>query len=1158
MKGDKMKRALIFIACVFLVLPSIGFAQQNENMQTIHSEIPNFVQKLDLTPTGQIDSTKQLDLVIGLYLKNQLGLKMLLHELYDPTNIQYHDFLSYSQFVSEFDPSEQDYETVMAFMKLNGLKVTHIYSDRTLLGISGSVSTIEKVFHVQLNIYRDSARNRYFYAPNVEPTIVLGIPLRGITGLSNYNIPQPADLGLNYRKSLKLAEEAGSGPDSSYIGNDFRAAYAPKVTLDGEGQKVGILEGYFLDKYLDSVGFHPSDIIAYDSIAGLRKVPIKSILIDNANGIPSPLTVGEVSVDIEMANAMAPGLDSIIVYDGDIYSPEDILDAMVTNTSVKQFSSSWGHYENRNCYALFEQLAAQGQSFFNSSGDWGAWGQPTIGDTLVTIVGGTALTTAGPGGKWTSEVVWNAGNDTNSSGGGFDMIEDWPLPSYQKYVDMSNIGGSNEYRNGPDVAMVGTNILYYFNGGWGIGAGTSYSTPLWASFMALANEEADSLGNGAMGCINYAIYPLGMSPSYDSEFHDVTSGNNINYSGSGYGAAGGYDLCTGWGSPSGQILINFLSNSVWSGTKVLSSNYTLPSGQTLIIAPGTTVKLGSGVSIIVDGVLDAAGTSSEPITFTSTSGTSASSWEDIELNGSGASGSTISYANIQYAYEIDVENVPDFTISNCDFLDNQKSVYAYNSSGSILYNTMTSNSNGHSIEILNSTDVNCISNTITKTSPNEQTGSGIQYGTSSGDAIGNDISYCDWGIGADWSGSVESLLSTYPGLNNRIRNCAIGLEVYRDSYATLGIPSAGDHYGHNSIYDNTTNAEIGITYSSYASGAYACYNWWGSNPPNTSKFSVGSDAYFYYEPYLESDPYDDMGKALAGGSKIVMPQDDPNTSISSAEPDSILDGMSLREKGDYKSAMDLFMAYINNHPDNQQAYVELYGCFNNETGNDIIGFFKSLPSQASKDNDLLLAIMYMKEGNIDMAEKVNNDIITDNPNTSLAERATINNAYISLFNENNIDDAVNIYDEAANTPALSTSAELSDVRDAIDTYAKVHGKSLSNYPALEKTNSLTEVMPKSYSLLGNYPNPFNPTTNISYDLPELSKVEITIYDVLGREVRTFDISSQSAGRQFVTWDGRDNEGEEVASGVYLYHFKAVSLEKDNKVYETSAKMIMLK
>jgi len=85
---------------------------------------------------------------------------------------------------------------------------------------------------------------------------------------------------------------------------------------------------------------------------------------------------------------------------------------------------------------------------------------------------------------------------------------------------------------------------------------------------------------------------------------------------------------------------------------------------------------------------------------------------------------------------------------------------------------------------------------------------------------------------------------------------------------------------------------------------------------------------------------------------------------------------------------------------------------------------------------------------------------------------------------------------------------------------------------------VSELLPTRYELHQNYPNPFNPTTVIRYDLPEASEVVLKIYDVMGREVRTLVNARQSAGYQSAAWDGRNEQGQVVGSGVYVYQLQA--------------------
>ncbi len=84
----------------------------------------------------------------------------------------------------------------------------------------------------------------------------------------------------------------------------------------------------------------------------------------------------------------------------------------------------------------------------------------------------------------------------------------------------------------------------------------------------------------------------------------------------------------------------------------------------------------------------------------------------------------------------------------------------------------------------------------------------------------------------------------------------------------------------------------------------------------------------------------------------------------------------------------------------------------------------------------------------------------------------------------------------------------------------------------------SSTIPTQYTLNQNYPNPFNPSTEISFALPQASNVDLSIYNVLGQHVRNLVSGHQEAGKHSVTWDGRDNNGNPAASGIYFYRIKA--------------------
>ena len=220
-----------------------------------------------------------------------------------------------------------------------------------------------------------------------------------------------------------------------------------------------------------------------------------------------------------------------------------------------------GRGEDPMADQIFQQMAAQGQSFFSASGDYDAYTGliPFPGDTpYLTQVGGTTLTTSGPGGSWVSETVWNWGNGIGSGGG---ISTQYPIPSWQTNINMTANQGSTTMRNTPDVALTADNVYVRADGmDYNVG-GTSCAAPLWAGFTALVNQQAATSGKPTVGFINPAVDAIGSGVNYTSAFHDITTGNNTSPSSpTKFYAVSGYDLCTGWGTPAGQELINALAN----------------------------------------------------------------------------------------------------------------------------------------------------------------------------------------------------------------------------------------------------------------------------------------------------------------------------------------------------------------------------------------------------------------------------------------------------------------------------------------------------------------------------------------------------------------------------------------------------------------------
>src|ERR1700691_515108 len=547
-----------WLALCFLSIP----AQAKKSAQVLHNHVRPAVANGRAARVGPMPNNQRLRLAIMLPLRHQDELTSLLKRLYDRSRPDYRHFLTVAQFTERFAPTKRDYQAVVKFARSKGFTVTHAPANRMLVHLYGNVSQINKAFHVRMTNYRHPTENRIFYSPDREPSLELSVTVAHIAGMNNFSLPRPKFRRAppNFRRN-----SVGSGPGGAYLGNDMRVAYYGGTALTGSGQAIGLLE-------FD--GYNTSDVTA--SFAGeSNSVPINNVLLDGATA-GSDGDDGEQVLDIVQAASMAPGLSQIRVYIapgnsqigvGDV----DIFNQMATENVAKQLSCSWGWNpdDTTQLDPIFQEFAAQGQNLFVASGDAGAYTGSNATDNsypaesvYVVAVGGTDLTTNGAGGAWQSETAW-----ADSSGGPAD--DGFPIPSWQAGVANSANQASTTVRNVPDVAAEANTDNYTCDQGACSGdyGGTSFAAPRWAAFLALINQQVASGGSSSLGFVNPAIYSIGQSPSYNNDFHDITSGNNSNGQGQSFNAVVGYDLVTGWGSPNGQSLIDELSGSTMSASR---------------------------------------------------------------------------------------------------------------------------------------------------------------------------------------------------------------------------------------------------------------------------------------------------------------------------------------------------------------------------------------------------------------------------------------------------------------------------------------------------------------------------------------------------------------------------------------------------------------
>jgi len=533
------------------------------------------------TLAGSVDPKESVDLALTLPLRNQAQLDALLVRLYDPNDPLYRQYLTPEQFTAQFGPTQADYDAMIAYAQSQGLTVTQTHPNRLVLDVNGPASKVETAFGVKFKLYK-SPTGKLFRAPNADPVLPTNIAnrLMGISGLDNaavrhphYRV-KPADplAFLNQPAAPNptgltpfglTAPKFGNGPGGGLTPNDIKQAYDLFVTADGTGQTLALFE-------LD--GYTPSDITGYENYYGLNNVPLQNVLVDGAGPFPNGSGGDvEVELDIQLMTALAPGANKIMVYIGPNSSAGviDTYNKIATDNQAQSVSTSWGLPELYNSTAdinsenaIYKQMATQGQSIFDASGDNGAYDDGATlsvddpaSQPFMTGVGGTTLTLKANG-NYQSEMTWIDG------GGGQSQV--WAIPGYQSQAGVISGAslGSTTMRNVPDVSLdadPNTGYSLYYQGNWYTVGGTSCAAPLWAAFTSLVNQLRATVAKPTMGFMNPTIYQLGLGQLpggvYTTAMHDIADGSTNQQ----YPAVTGYDLGTGWGTFEGYNLLGTLS-----------------------------------------------------------------------------------------------------------------------------------------------------------------------------------------------------------------------------------------------------------------------------------------------------------------------------------------------------------------------------------------------------------------------------------------------------------------------------------------------------------------------------------------------------------------------------------------------------------------------
>lgn len=822
--GDIVKHSrciAVVLLCGVLVNAGPAFAGTQEATTRLKGNISPLVAQA--RQIGPLDKTREIHLAITLPLRNQTQLDALLKSLYTPGDPLYGKYLQPEAFTEQFGPTQADYDAVIAFAKQNGLRLMNTHANRAVLDVAGAAGDIEQAFGIHMMRFQATS-GRLFHAPDGEPILPASIAAKvaGVIGLDDAAQLHPQVVSAATDGGEGLPAGIGSDPSGGLTPSDIRTAYNLNgITQTGAGQTLAVVE-------FD--GYDPNDITAYVDHFGLSHVTLENVLVNGFDGNPTGDPRGrlEVTLDIQLMIALAPGIDRILVYEAsNLFSNNvDLYNRIASDNRAKQISASWGANEiytplsvRNGENAAFQQMAAQGQSVYVASGDYGdqSFAGKTGADNIlwfgaldpasqpyVVAVGGTTLTTSGAGGTYSSETAWR--NGWGSSGGGISTI--WAMPSYQSTIVSPGSGGSSTHRNVPDVSLNSdpdTGYVIFCNGDWSVPGGTSCAAPLWAAYTALVNQRRTASGAASLGFPNPSLYYLARSARYAQDFHDITSGNNGTYP-----AVTGYDNVTGWGSFNGGNLFTDLSGGFTQ--RAVPGSYATIQAAITAAGPGDEV-------VIADGTYEGTGNKDldfggKAITVRSASGNPANCIIDCESSGRGfnfhssetaaatVSGLTIRNGNPSNnagagMYIASSPTITNCVITACTTTSSGSGMYIAGSpaiaSCQILSNQSTNNAGGGMyIGSGNPVISNCLIQGNTGSAGGGiYTNSAVTLKISNCTISGNTSTTHGGGIGG--SGTVQLIQCTIS--NNTATNNGGGIRVENGTWTvrqcTLGINSAG-------------------------------------------------------------------------------------------------------------------------------------------------------------------------------------------------------------------------------------------------------------------------------------------------------------------------------------------------------------------------------
>ncbi len=600
----------------------------------------------------------------------------------------------------------------------------------------------------------------------------------------------------------------------------------------------------------------------------------------------------------------------------------------------------------------------------------------------------------------------------------------------------------------------------------------------------------------------------------------------------------------------------FTTNQYWLGNIDILENVIINSGVSLTIDPGTVLSFKDDKNITVNGTLDAQGTASNPITF-DLSGTSGT-WGGIQINGT----ANISHAIIEHADKgVQFNYNSSGSVSNSEIKNNNYGVYVYKSKPTIQNCDIHDNdSRGIYLSSTNyiSGDAQILNNQIYD---NDEYG--IDMHQSSPDIRGNEIYNHDYGI------SCYGFSSPYLGEynirgNNEIHDNDIGLETYDLCDPFLGQENCDSDGGYNSFEDNNYHV-----WAEMDCDIQAEENWWGSNPPNSSKFYM-DESDIDYNPWLHSAPSGSSMLAKSGGeakafdssfnqtqsedtvsTKDFMSYYDPKWPIEQK----LLFARNISHLGDIKNAQAICKDIIETYPDSSLSFFGLDILWESSRdekapeGYDLAAFQDYVTKLASnKDKKELYDHAALVQAGFDQGKSISiyDRVYNENKENSISEVA-LYDKFMRYYQDGDMENAQQIATQLENEYPKSISARK----------AKSQMSDTSPEMKKEKSGNENATILGQFSISANYPNPFNPSTTVRYQIPAEANVQFKIYNSLGQVIKTYS-ENKSKGVHIFIWDGKNNNGINVPSGLYILKFKAQTAKAGRTSFSKIIKMLLIR